>query len=105
MKRSELRSTPSPSARVKGHPMDAKRHGIPMFVSLALTACATLALGMFATAATADPGNGNGSANGNAFRLSNGNNGQADTHQTTGNAGTSGTPTSAQPLSNADNNG
>jgi hypothetical protein len=72
---------------------------------ITITACVALVPVLFATAAAAAPGNGNGGGNGNAYGLSNGNNGQAATHQTSGNAGTSGTVTSPQPLSNADSNG
>ena len=95
--------------------MDAKRFGRGTLGSLALATCTALAVVLFATAAVAEPGNGNGNAygsgnanaspNGNAYGLENGNNGQAETHQTSGTGGTSGTATLPQPISNADSNG
>jgi hypothetical protein len=81
--------------------MYAHRHLRGTVAGIAATASAALILVLFATAAAAAPGNGNG----NAYGLNNGNNGQAPTHQTSGTGGTSGTVTSAQPLSNADSNG
>jgi hypothetical protein len=85
--------------------MNAHRRLRRAVAGFTATASAGLVLVLFATAAAAAPGNGNGNANGNAYGLSNGNNGQAATHQTSGTGGTSGTVTSPQPLSNADSNG
>jgi hypothetical protein len=82
--------------------MYAKRLLTRTVASVAVATCTALVLVFFlATAAAAAPGNGNG----NAYGLSNGNNGQAGTHQTSGTAGSSGTVNSPQPPSNADSNG
>ncbi len=79
------------------------------FAVLLAVAGATLATGaLTAGTALADPGNGqavgqqsgSGSANAN-----NQGNGEALGHQTSGTAGTTGDPSSPQPLSNADNTG
>jgi hypothetical protein len=91
--------------------MEHERHAHRIVAGVAVSIGTALAVVAFATAAVADPGNGNGAANGNAgvngnaYGLANGNNGQAESHQTEGTAGTSGTVTSPQPTSNADDNG
>jgi hypothetical protein len=95
--------------------MRAQRHLRRTASGLAVIVCMAIAVLIFATPAGAAP-NGNGNGNANANGIGNGNananananangNSQAASHQTSGTAGTSGTVTSPQPLSNADNNG